>query len=79
MMPTAFAVVVMAKTLSRELLEAQVLDFSPPRFWILAVARFLLPTILGWLILSLVSGSMMHWNLRRGSAAGVTRVYERFD
>jgi hypothetical protein len=79
MMLTAFAVVVMIKTLSRELLEAQVLNFSPARFWIFSVARFLLPTILGWLILSLVSGSMMYWNLRRGSAAGITRVYERFD
>jgi hypothetical protein len=75
LMLTGFAVVVMAKALSYELREAFALRRAPNLF--LLAASSLLPTTLGWLMLSLVSGSIMYWSLRRGSAVGVAQVLTR--
>jgi hypothetical protein len=43
------------------------------------MTAYTLPDLLGWFVVSLVSGSLMHWNLRRSSAAGIGQVYARFD
>jgi hypothetical protein len=43
------------------------------------MAAYALPALLGWLIVSLVSGSLMYWNLRRSSAVGINQVYASFD
>ena len=77
LMLTGFAVVIMAKALSYELREAFDLRRAPDTT--LLVASSLLPTALGWFVLSLVSGSIMYWALRRGSAAGLAHVFTRFE
>jgi hypothetical protein len=43
------------------------------------IAAHAVPALLGWLIVSFVSGSLMYWNLRRNSAAGFNQVYASFD
>jgi hypothetical protein len=80
---TIFAVSMMDRSLAQEL-ETQFLGSYPKLEYLIGdrlrlAAAYALPALLGWLILSLVSGSLMYWNLRRGSAAGINQVYASFD
>jgi uncharacterized iron-regulated membrane protein len=68
---------VMAKALSNELLDAS-FDYAY-RFWFSTALAYVLPGLASWATLSLVSGSLMYWNLRRSSDAGDVQVYARFD
>lgn len=77
LMLTGFVVVVMVKSLSRGLLRAFFLHRVG--LWMPSITSYALPVFLAWLILSLVSGTIMYWNLRRGSPAGISQVYVRFD
>jgi hypothetical protein len=76
---TGFLTVVMVTALSGELLRAVVFRPSAYWNWIPMAASHLLPTILGWLVLALIGGLIMHWTLRRSSSAGNSQVYARFD
>jgi hypothetical protein len=80
---TILVVAVMEASLAQEL-KTQFLGSHPElnypigdRFRL--IAAHALPALLGWLIVSLVSGSLMYWNLRRDSAAGINQVYASFD
>lgn len=77
LMPTGFFLMIVGKALSNELLGASV-DFSY-RFWSLTAGAYVLPVLASWGTLSLVSGSLMYWNLRRRPAIGDGQVYARFD
>jgi hypothetical protein len=77
LMPTGFVLMVMAKALSNELLDAS-FDYGY-RFWFSTALAYVLPGLTSWATLSLVSGSLMYWNLRRSSDAGDVQVYARFD
>ena len=77
LMPTGFVLMIMGKALSNELLDASV-DFSY-RFWSLTAGAYVLPVLASWATLSLVSGSLMYWNLRRRPVTGDGQVYARFD
>jgi hypothetical protein len=76
LMLTGFVVVVMAETFSYELREA----FGLRRHANLTalLASSLVPLSFGWLILALVSGSIMYWNLWRNAEAATTQVLARF-
>jgi hypothetical protein len=77
LMLTSLVVVVMAKSLSRELLMAFIR--YQVGFWMPTLVSHVLPAILGWVILSLVGGSIMYWSLRRGSPMAISQLYARFD
>ncbi len=77
LMLTGFVVIVMAETLTHELREA--FDLRQVSNYILFTASSFLPTTLGWLMLSLVSGSIMYWSLHQGSAVEVAQVLTRFE
>ena len=79
LMSTGFFLVVMVKTLSRELLRALFYSYDRTGFWIPSMTSDVLPVFLAWLILSLVSGTIMYWSLRRRPAVEIGQVYERFD
>jgi hypothetical protein len=84
LMLTTFVVVVIVGSLLHEL-ERQLLgsypklEYYPIDYQLRLIAAYALPALLGWLVVSLVSGSLMYWNLRRSSAAVAGQVYARFD
>jgi hypothetical protein len=84
LMLTGFVVIVMAETLTYELREALSVGREPtgvrrPPNLIAYGASGPILLALGWLILSLVSGSIMYWVLRRYAAATTSQVLTRFE
>jgi hypothetical protein len=77
LMPTGFVLMVIAKAMSNELLDASVEYVF--HYWFSTVGAYVLPVLASWATLSLVSGSLMYWNLRRRLDAGDGQVYARFD
>jgi hypothetical protein len=79
LMSTGFLLVVMVKTLSRELLTVLLHQYERTGVWVPSITSSVLPVFLAWLILALVSGAIMYWSLRHRPAVEIGQVYARFD